>query len=972
MANNRIQLKRSTTTTNVPAAASLSQGELAINLTDRRLFTKDGTNAVIDVFGQSLNTTAVVQFANTTSSYANVTTKLTAANVALGNTTITGFANVSGSITGAGITTTDVALINVNSSSDALHITQTGTGNALVIEDEAGDTSPVVVDTDGRLVLGHTATVPIFSNNQSVQAIRSSGYAFVGSRFDNTENPAVWLTSKSRSTTIGGNAILANNDQIGAFFFAGADGNTYVAAATFRAEVDGTPALNSMPGRMVILTTPSGGTTPIERIRVTSGGNTGFNNTAPAHTISVGGSGYFSSSVNVATTFAAGNTTITGFANVSTSVNSAILSVGTAFVANATTVYHNGTAGVGTSTVYGSMTVANNNDTIVATSASPRIYLAPSTANHKFRIAAQDTYNNIFELSYSTTAVTGDPTALTYTPLLTAAANGGIGVRTTPISNAYAITTAPGYNLSFGVPADCWSRAGIAPEGGATGTFGNAGLLYSHGAYRTSWSCNGYRNQSNLWTSLGINTTTGAAMIQQDPTGYISFHTDANKATGSSVTVTERLRVTATGNTGINNTAPVHLLSVNGDAYFGSSVNVATTFAAGNTTIAGFANIQGDAVITGNLTVSGTTTYINTTALDIGDNIIVLNADLPGASAPTENAGFTVNRGSSTDVTFQWDETNDRWALDQNTYINGNANATTFSVGASLLANSSGIYPGSNTVGTAIGSTTARPIIVANSATMSGGLYPVSNTVGQALGSATQQWTLIANNGSFSGQIVSTDSYDAGTNGGNIYLNGPTGNRIDWSTVGIAAPAVTTRSAGTKLVLYPQVNATSVDYGLGIESNHMWFSAGQTTNGFKFYCNTSVIMTANTTGITMANNNIDNVVLKRYGEASSAPTISAGALTLNIANGTVFNVNLNANITTLTLSGAFASGTTTSFTLIFNGDGTARSVTWPASVRWAYGTAPTLTSTLNKKDVFTFLTTDGGTTWLAVISGQNF
>ena len=45
---------------------------------------------------------------------------------------------------------------------------------------------------------------------------------------------------------------------------------------------------------------------------------------------------------NVSTTLAAGNTTITGFANVSTRVNSAILSVGSAFIANSTGVTSTG------------------------------------------------------------------------------------------------------------------------------------------------------------------------------------------------------------------------------------------------------------------------------------------------------------------------------------------------------------------------------------------------------------------------------------------------------------------------------------------------------------------------------------------------------------------------------------------------------------------------------------------------------
>lgn len=104
----------------------------------------------------------------------------------------------------------------------------------------------------------------------------------------------------------------------------------------------------------------------------------------------------------------------------------------------------------------------------------------------------------------------------------------------------------------------------------------------------------------------------------------------------------------------------------------------------------------------------------------------------------------------------------------------------------------------------------------------------------------------------------------------------------------------------------------------------------------------------------------------------TAPTISAGTLTLNLNTATVFDVALNANITTLTISNIQSSGRTSSFILIFTADGTARSVSWPASFLWPSGSAPTITSTNGKKDVFTVFTVDGGTTYQAFISGQNF
>jgi hypothetical protein len=106
-------------------------------------------------------------------------------------------------------------------------------------------------------------------------------------------------------------------------------------------------------------------------------------------------------------------------------------------------------------------------------------------------------------------------------------------------------------------------------------------------------------------------------------------------------------------------------------------------------------------------------------------------------------------------------------------------------------------------------------------------------------------------------------------------------------------------------------------------------------------------------------------------ETKATASISAGTLTLNMMSASLFYVNLNADITTFTLQNVAASPAVHSFTLQFVGDGNARTVTWPVGTRWAGGTNPTPTSTLNKVDTFTFMTHDGGTNWFAFVSNQN-
>ena len=106
---------------------------------------------------------------------------------------------------------------------------------------------------------------------------------------------------------------------------------------------------------------------------------------------------------------------------------------------------------------------------------------------------------------------------------------------------------------------------------------------------------------------------------------------------------------------------------------------------------------------------------------------------------------------------------------------------------------------------------------------------------------------------SFPGQIQSTQGNNVVTGGGQIYLNGSTGNRIDFNQDGVAPPALVgtggaTRSTGTKIVLYPGASASEADAGFGIESGSLWSSIWNTSHQFKWYAGTTHIATLFGTG----------------------------------------------------------------------------------------------------------------------------
>ena len=106
-------------------------------------------------------------------------------------------------------------------------------------------------------------------------------------------------------------------------------------------------------------------------------------------------------------------------------------------------------------------------------------------------------------------------------------------------------------------------------------------------------------------------------------------------------------------------------------------------------------------------------------------------------------------------------------------------------------------------------------------------------------------------------------------------------------------------------------------------------------------------------------------------------TNKAAQIPIDLSTAQVFRTKLTAACTGLDVTNTpdNANANAVGFSLLFVGDGTARTMTWNignTAASWAGGTAPTYTSTLNKIDVFSFLSRDGGSTWLGFVGGQNF
>ena len=143
--------------------------------------------------------------------------------------------------------------------------------------------------------------------------------------------------------------------------------------------------------------------------------------------------------------------------------------------------------------------------------------------------------------------------------------------------------------------------------------------------------------------------------------------------------------------------------------------------------------------------------------------------------------------------------------------------------------------------------------------------------------------------------------------------------------------------------------------GTPTSANLISVVSDETGSGSLVFGTTPTITTA-----ALTNPTVTNYVETPYTANSST------AITLALTNGTVQIITLTGNAT-ITMPTA-TSGK--SFILLLKQDGTgSRTVTW-TTVKWPAGTAPTITSTASKQDIFSFFA--DGTNWYGVTVSQNY
>jgi hypothetical protein len=146
-----------------------------------------------------------------------------------------------------------------------------------------------------------------------------------------------------------------------------------------------------------------------------------------------------------------------------------------------------------------------------------------------------------------------------------------------------------------------------------------------------------------------------------------------------------------------------------------------------------------------------------------------------------------------------------------------------------------------------------------------------------------------------------------------LFMNGATSNKIRFNGNGVAAPTFTTSSAGTKILLAPDIAVNRADFALGVEAQAIWFSVSQATSSYnyKWYGGTTELFRITADGS-----------IELPGSSAAVSSVNAGRLRYN--SGTQnFEVSNNGGAYaaigsggTMSIGGTVTSGTTGSVLFI--------------------------------------------------------
>jgi hypothetical protein len=154
-------------------------------------------------------------------------------------------------------------------------------GTNLVLTPDVAGSGYVSLDGEVRVPDGHGMVIGAAAQ-QTIGSAVSELQLLGTAEADSSVTLGRWTASsagpfvrffKSRNAAIGSSTIVQDDDRLGTIIAGADDGNDFVhSAAAIFFEVDGTPGMDDLPGRIIFATTPDGDVGSDERLRIDSAG----------------------------------------------------------------------------------------------------------------------------------------------------------------------------------------------------------------------------------------------------------------------------------------------------------------------------------------------------------------------------------------------------------------------------------------------------------------------------------------------------------------------------------------------------------------------------------------------------------------------------------------------------------------------------------------------------------------------------
>jgi hypothetical protein len=247
------------------ALSKLATGALPSGITVASANIVDGTIVNADINASAAIADTKLATISTAGKVSNSATTATDANTASAIVARDASGNFA-----AGDITIDDKIIHAGDTDTAIRFPAADT-----VSVETSGSERLRVDSSGRLLIGTNASrssqlgTLVYSAQLQVESSSDDVAGSAYSRFSD-DIVATGLSLQKARGTKALPVIVNGNDVVGFIAFSGYDGAKWVNSAAIYVEIQGTPGVDDMPGRLVFATTPDGASFPVEAMRISN------------------------------------------------------------------------------------------------------------------------------------------------------------------------------------------------------------------------------------------------------------------------------------------------------------------------------------------------------------------------------------------------------------------------------------------------------------------------------------------------------------------------------------------------------------------------------------------------------------------------------------------------------------------------------------------------------------------------------